>query len=392
MDFQLSEEQKSLLALVTDFFKRETSPELINEQLKKDPKERIPRDLVKKMHDVGLSTLCVPERYGGGGVSSLLTQVLLAERAAQYGGLLSELLFLNWKWHRDLATVGSKEQQDEFFPRIMAEPTFQIGETITEPEHGHDPRLPYDEPGSGLKTFAYRDGDEYVINGEKCFTDGAMADLLFVYLRTDKNKPLSQSMSVILVPTKTRGYSVTRINALMSELIRPVGDLLFDNVRVPARYLVGEKNKGYAILNGRYGFWLVLAAAAVGGAQAIYELTKEYAKTRIQGGKPIFQHLTIGTRIVEMLLNIEQVRYFVYKTAWEYDQAGGPLVSPLGFNLGNVAAKELGVLVARHAAEVWGARAALKELPIEGYIRGVHGHLHGFETMTFNQVKAMTMI
>jgi alkylation response protein AidB-like acyl-CoA dehydrogenase len=392
MDFQLSEEQKSLLALVTDFFKRETSPQFINECMKKDPKERIPRDLLRKMHAVGLSTLCVPARYGGGGVSSLLTQVLLAERAAQYGGLLCELLWLNWKLQRDLAAVGTKEQQDEFFPRIMEDPTFQLGETITEPEHGHDPRLPHDEPGSGLATFAHKDGDEYVINGEKCFTDGALTDLLFVSLRTGKNKPLSQSMSVILVPTNTPGFSVTRINALMSELIRPVGDLLFEDVRVPSRYLLGEENRGFDIMNGRYGFWLPLTAAAVGGAQATYELTKGWAKTRIQGGKPIFEHLTIGTRVVEMLLHIEQTRYLVYKTAWDYDQTGQALVSPLGFNLCNVAAKEMGVLVARHAAEVWGARGALKEMPIEGYIRGVHGHLHGFETASFNLVKAMNMI
>ena len=392
MDFQLSEEQKSLAALVTDFFKKETSPQLVNECMKKDPAERIPRDLLKKMHAVGLSTLCVPARYGGGGVSNLLTQMVLAERAAQYGGLLSELAWLNWKLQGDLAAVGSREQQDEFFPQIMSDPAFQIGETTTEPDHGHDPRLPVDEPGGGLKTFAYRDGDEYVINGEKCFTDGALTNLLFVYLRTDKKRPLSQSMSVFLVPTKTPGFSVTKINALMSELIRPVGDLLFDNARVPARYLVGEENKGYKIFDGRYSFWLGIAAAAVGGAQAIYELTRDYAKTRVQGGKPIFQHLTIGTRIVDMLLHIEQVRYLVYKTAWEYDQTGSKLVSTLGYNLCNVAAKELGVLVARHAAEVFGARAALKELPIEGYIRGVHGHLHGFETASFNQIKAMTMI
>lgn len=199
-------------------------------------------------------------------------------------------------------------------------------------------------------------------------------------------------MSVFLVPTNTPGFSVTRINALLSELIRPVGDLLFDNVRVPARYLVGGENKGFTILNGRYGFWLGCAAAAVGGAQATYELTKEYAKTRVQGGKPIFEHLTIGTRIVDMLLHIEQARYLVYKTAWECDQTGSALVSPLGYNLCNIAVKELGILVARHAAEVFGARAALKELPIEGYIRGVHGHLHGFETVTFNQIKAMSML
>jgi acyl-CoA dehydrogenase len=399
MDFELSEEQKALVALAKDFCKREASPEFMNELLAREPEDRVPWNLIKKMHDVGFTTLALPERYEGRD-ADLLTRVVLGDAFGQYGILVGGLLSSNWRLCADLAALGSEEQQDEIFTRVINEPTFSMGEAGTEPDHGLDFVLPYDEPGVGLKTFAYKDGDEYVINGEKCFIGlphcgDAPGGLLWVWVRTDKNKPVSQSMSCLLVPTGTPGLSVAKVNEWIFTRIRPIADLLFDNVRVPARYLVGEENKAFDIFEGRRAFHLPRLAMDIGRAQSVYEFTKEYAKTRIQGGKPIFEHLTVGTRIVDMLLHIEQVRYLMYKTAWEYDQAvkaGSKLVSSLGFNLCNAAVHDLGVLVAGHAAEVFGGRAALKELPIEGYIRAVWGGLHAYGTSTFNLVKSMSMI
>ena len=401
MDFELTEEQKALITLARDFCKRETRPELLRElSAKREPRNRVPWDVMKKMHDVGLLTVTVPERYGGRD-ADLLTLVLLAQTLAQSAGpanaalLAPNLLMFNWKMCGDLAAVGTEEQQDEFFTRVTSDHTFSMGEMATEPDHGLDPVLPHDEPGAGLATYAYRDGGEYVINGEKCFCGNGTANLLWVFVRTDKNKPLSQSMSCILVPTDTPGFSIQRVNEFISTPLGINADLLFDNMRVPMRYLVGEENKGFAIYEGRRAFWLPILAFEIGIAQAIYEYTKEYAKTRIQGGKPIFEHLTVGTRIVDMLLHIEQAKYLVYKTAWDYDQAvksGSKLVSSLWFNLCNTTLRELGVLIAGHAAEVFGGRAALKELPIEGYIRSVYGGLHAFGTGTFNRIKSMNMI
>jgi len=394
MDFELTEEQKALIALARDLCKREARPEFVREHAEGEPKDRVPWDLIKKMHELGLLTLTIPEKYGGGG-ADLLTLVVLAETLGQYCGLVGLPATMYWKMFGDVAAFGSEELQDEIFTRAISDPTFGIGEIATEPDHGFDPVLPYDEPGSGLKTFAYRDGDEYVINGEKCFCGFTQATLLCVYLRTDKNKPLSQSMSLILVPTNTPGFSITKFNRFMHDVSDVNGDLLFDNVRVPARYLLGEENKGFAIFEGRRGFLIPYVAFKIGQSQALYELTKEYAKTRVQGGKPIFEHLTVGTRIVDMLLNIEQARYLVYKTAWEYDQvikAGSKLVSSLGLNLCAATWHNLEVLFAGHAAEVFGGRAALKELPIEGYIRTAYGLHHGLGTSTLNLIKSMSMI
>jgi alkylation response protein AidB-like acyl-CoA dehydrogenase len=391
MDFELSEEQKALIAMGRDFCKREVKPGLTEELLARDRTERMPWDLVKKMHDIGLTTLTVPRKYGGG-EADLLTRVVLAYVLGQYPPLVGTILAPIWKYCDDLAAVGSEEQQDEIFSRVMDDHTFTMGESGTEPEHGHDIVLPYDEPGSGLKTFAYRDGDEYVINGEKCFCGGASASLLFVYLRTDKQKPLSQSMSLILVPRDTPGFSIQRINEFMHERVRPNGDLLFDNARVPARYLVGEENKGFDIFNGRRAFLLPRVAFDIGGAQAIYEFTREFAKTRVQGGRPIIKHPTVGTRIVDMHARIEQARLLVYQTAWEYDRTGSKLVSPFNFELCNATSHDLQLLVATHAAEVFGGRVALKEMPVAGYVHNALGFLHTFGTATMNRIKAMDMI
>jgi alkylation response protein AidB-like acyl-CoA dehydrogenase len=395
MDFEFTEEQKALVALAKDFCKREVTPEYMSKLSERKSEERVPWDLIKKMRDLGLTTLTIPEKYGGGGGADLLTLAVLAETFGQHCGVVGLLPTMYWKMFTEVATFGSEEQQEEIFTRAMNDYTFAIGEIATEANHGFDPVLPYDEPGSGLKTFAYKDGDEYVINGEKCFCGFLQAKMLFVYVRTDKNKPLSQSMSILLVPTDTPGFSIVRFNKFMHTVSDLNGDLLFDNVRVPTRYLIGEENKGFAIFEGRRGVWVPYVAFKIGQAQAIYEFTKEYAKTRIQGGKPIFEHLTVGTRVVDMLLHIEQARYLVYKTAWEYDQAikaGSKVVSSLGFNLCVAAWHNLDVLLAGHAAEVFGGRAALKELPIEGYIRTVYGLHHGFGTSNLNLIKSMSMI
>jgi alkylation response protein AidB-like acyl-CoA dehydrogenase len=399
MDFELTEEQKALIALAKDFSKREAGPEYVHEILERKEEDRIPWDLLKKIHDVGFTTLTLPEKYGGRD-ADLLTRVVLGDALGQYGHLVGGMLSSNWRLSADLAALGTEEQQEWIFTRMNNEPTFSMGESVNEPDHGCDVVLPYDAPGEGMDTFAYRDGDEYVINGEKCFigmpnTGGEPGGLLWVYARTDKNKPLSQAVSCFLMPTETPGFSVTRVNEWIFTRIRMLADILFDNIRVPARNLVGEEGQGMAILQGRFFGHLTRMSMEIGRAQAIYEYTKEYAKTRIQGGKPIFEHLTVGTRIVDMLTNIERARYLTYKTAWDYDQAvnsGNRLVSPLGFSLCNAVIHDLSVAIAGHAAEVFGGRAALKELPIEGYIRSVWGGQHAYGTSTFNLVKAMSMI
>ena len=400
MDFQLTEEQKGLVALVKDFAKRVVTPAFAKALEAKPAQERIPflkeQGVLKTMSDLGFRTLTLPKEHGGAGVG-MLTELLVCESFTRYCAPLSPAMFLlaTWKQSRDIADFGTEDQKEWFFTRLTRDPYFLIGLSGTEPDHGSDSRLPHEGPGSGMKTFAYRDGDQWVINGEKCFQSGAKSDLLFVYLRTRKDLPLSQSMSVILVPTDVPGYSIPKIYEVMHEGMRPICDVRFDNVRVPVGNLLGEENKGWPLLDGRYAFCLSAQAVLLGNAERIYELTKEFARTRVQGGKPIIEHGTIGSLLVDMHMKVEDLRMRLYRTAWEIDQAvkaGRKLISPLTLYASDLAAKETQRLVASHAMEIWGGRGVLKELPIESYLRSVWGHNHEIIPCSVEKIKCSHLL
>jgi len=393
MDFEFTKEQKNLRALVRDFSKREFDWDYFKELWRySDPRDRIPWALLEKLHALGLMQLAVPQRYGGGG-AGWLTQLVVGEELTRYALPLGVMLGGIWKWHSDLAAVGSKELQDEIFPQVMTNPRLLYGDTISEAEAGSDTYLPYDESGDIMQTFAYRDGNEWVINGEKNFCSGApVADLLYVYARTEKNKPISKSVTMFLVPTNSPGFSITRINDLLSNPLRGNADLFFENVRVPDLYRVSEVNDGYRCFHCRLSGKITQLGPSIGYAQMIYEKTKEYAKTRVQGGKPIFQHLNIGPIVVEMGQLIETARLLAYRGAWEYDKANTPWVDPMWYNLASAHYKKIRLRTCEIIAEVFGSQAVVKDLPIEGYIRGAYGYYHSRSTVGLELIKCMETI
>jgi alkylation response protein AidB-like acyl-CoA dehydrogenase len=398
MDFQLTDEQKALVAVIKDFGKREITPEFMKGAMETPLEGRlsylIERGIYKKIQEMGIKALPVPVEYGGGGID-FLTEVIVQEAMSQYWAGVGVTFATAWKVCRDVADFGSKEQKEWFFGELVNNPNFLSGHTTTEPDHGSDPRMPYEEPGSGLKTYAVRDGDEWVINGGKCFCGGAQADVLLVFLRTKKTGPLSESMGAIFVPKGTPGFNIERVNTLMLDGWRPNCDITFDNVRVPATNLLGEENKAFDILDGHYVHYLTIAAAKTAECQRIYDLTKEYAQTRVQGGKPIIKHPTVAIQLAELYSRLQDVRLKVYKTAWEVDQAterGRKTYSTLNLYLSDLAARQLQKLTVETATDIWGGRSALAELPIESFIRGVWCHYHEMIPPSMTILKAASLL
>lgn len=401
MDFEMNEEQKSLVALAKEFCQREVDPEYIKDLSKeRNIRDRMPWDMLKKAHDTGLATLAIPKKYGGGG-ASFRTLLLVGEALSLWGGSAGTLIVRPWKFCADLA-CGSDELQDEIFTKLMRMDKFYTATTITEADAGSDSQIPYDAPGTGMKTFAYRDGGEWVINGEKHFNSGGgQADFMLVYARTDKEAPISKGMSFFLVPTDTPGFSIVRVNDL-AESLNPLEanvDPLFDNVRIPERYLIGEKNKAYTYWNSSVGRQTIYLGPVIGSRQRMYELTREYAKTRIQGGKPIFEHLNIGPLVVSMRASVETLRAFAYRVAWEYDKATDDRtnkealinMSPMWHLLVASYNKELNLKFLVIAAEVFGGAASLKETPIAGHILACTEH-HSGGTRSAKLIKCMDLI
>jgi alkylation response protein AidB-like acyl-CoA dehydrogenase len=401
MDFELTEEQKVLIVLVKDFAKREIDPlyiRMLMQDSQENLRNRIPWGILKKAHDIGLRTLAVPVKYGGGG-ADYMTQMLVGEELGRHSFPIAHIMAHLWSFCNRFQASSDEELQDEFFTQFMENPNLITAVAITEADAASDTLLPYDKPGEGMKTFAYRDGDEYIINGEKSWcTGGGQADIVIVYARTDKNAPISKGMSEFYVPTNTTGFSVVRANDMLyNELLRNAV-IRFENVRIPARYLIGEENRSFLRRADPVG--LIYLAPQIGANRAIYEATKEYAKKRVQGGVPIFEHKNIGPLIVDMYIRIETQRYLAYKVALEWDQATNHRtnrgvegnISQLGAVAIWTYSKEVPLKLVESAAEVYGANAVMKDMPLEEYIRAAYLWQHGLSNRSLNLIKAMKLI
>ena len=398
MDLHFSEEQLAMQTMVRKFIKNEVKPGSAERERDFDPtlpvEKRYPWHLMKKASALGLRTLCVPKKYGGQDEDiDMVTQVILSEEIGKGGDAFIGIFpSSQWKFCHNLGVWLNEGQQEEFFPLIMNDDTYLTATAVTEPDSATDIHLPYDEPGVAMKTFAYRDGEEYVINGTKCFiTGGAFAKLILVYARTDKRKKLEESMSGFLVPAGTEGFHVGHVDDMLGERLGGNAELIFEDCRVPKRYLVGEENRMFERrMTGWHITLLTYRAYGLGQAQACYEETLEYARTRIQGGKPIIEHINIGTVVAEMRMWIESARALLYKVAWSYDTKHD--CNPAIVFLTKAYVDKAHLKVVENAMEVWAAHGAQKELPMEKYLRDAWAKQHGGSMPNLNLYKASRLL
>ena len=391
MDFRLSEEQIAIQETVRKFAQREVRPIAIEYDKKVDPKECFPWDLLKRASELGLRTCSAPKKWGGED-TDLLTRVIICEELGSGDAGFSTVIGGMMKICHLFGLLLNEEQQEEFFPQIMEDDTYLVATPVTEPDSSTDIHLPYDEPGVAMKTFAYRDGDEYVINGVKHFiTMGGVAKLYLVYLRTDKGTPLTQALSGILVPRETPGFSVAGFHDMLGKRLQGQAELVFEDARVPARYLIGEENKMFSKrMEGWVESILTTLAAGLGEARTCYEETKQYAVTRIQGGKPIIEHHNIARRIVDMHLYIEAARTLLRKVAWSWDTGEG--YDPMMVHMTKAFVNESVLKVIENGMEVYAGYGAQKEMPIEKHLRNSWTALHGGSTPAVNRLKAIKLL
>ena len=382
MIISLNEEQKALVALTKDFCQREVDIKKLNEladmpippnATREDAMARVPWDIISKAHDVGLRQLAVPKEYGGGGYGqSWVTLTALAEAAGYYGGPVGRLFSIPWKHCASLVTA-SKSVQDEFFPAFMKNRRTMFAASISEPDHTTDIHLPYDGSGEVGRCFARRDGDDWIINGEKLFcTAGAVSDYIIIFVRTDKDKPISKSLTSFLIPVNTPGFSIPRLNDMLGNEITSNSQFLMENCRVPDRLRISPINEGYPGLRAKQSGKFIHLAAFMGETQKMWEDMRDYAKKRIQGGKPIIQHTNVGMLIAEADVLIRTERLLLYQYAWECenDEKVTPgFVNPVGWWYSNYWEKKVTMRLIEIGIEVYGGMAPQKEIPFERWVR-----------------------
>lgn len=348
-EFEFSEEQKMLRDMVREFTESEIKPVAH----KIDEEERIPPELIQKIKDLGILGAVFPTEYGGGGFGEVGYCIIQEEIAR---GCLSTATFIGA--HQSIGTnaiyIGGSEELKKKYVIPLAEGKMLGAFALTEALAGSD--------SFNLRTRAHREGDEWVINGEKLWiTNGALADIVSVFARTERG------ITGFVVETKTPGYVAGPPEKKMGIRGSVTNAISLENVRVPKENVIGEDGRGFVIAMktldaGRLG----LGAACMGAAKELLERSTKYAKERKQFDVPIAQFQAVQFMLAEMATMIYAMESMVYRTAARYD-TGKPVSREAA--IVKLYCSEALNQVADLAVQVHGGMGYSRELPIERFYR-----------------------
>jgi alkylation response protein AidB-like acyl-CoA dehydrogenase len=356
MNFDLSEEHNLIRETVREFAEREIKP--IAQEL--DEKEKFSYPLTKRMGELGLFGMYLPEKYGGQETDTLSYIIAVEELARVDGSQAATLAAHNSLGIGPLYVYGTEDQKMKYLPQLCTgEALWSFG--LTEPNAGSDSR--------GSKTTAVRDGDDWVINGSKIFITNGASDISVgcTVQAVSSNVDGKKEFSTIIVERDTPGFRAVSMHKKMMWRASDTAELFFTDVRVPRENLLGEVGQGSKIMlstldSGR----LSIAAMGLGAAQGAYELALAYAKERKQFGKPIASFQAISFKLADMAMKIELARNLLYKACWLKDnvRAYGKEAA-----MSKLYCSEIAREVADEAVQIHGGYGLMKEYDVERFYR-----------------------
>ena len=353
IDFELTEELKALQDMAHSFAEKEMRPKAAYY----DREEKFPEDVMKKAFEAGFLTCNVPVEYGGGGLSDLEMAVISEELAWGCAGMYTTMM-ANSLAFTPIILFGNEEQKKRFLTPFTQKMGF-ASYCLTEREAGSDT--------SAIKTIARKDGSEYVINGSKCFiTNGGVASLYVVFANAAPEKG-ARGLTAFVVPRETAGITIGKIEDKMGHRASNTAEIFFEDVRVPEENILGRVGYGFLIAMRTFDRTrAAVGAAGVGVARAALEYAIDYAKTRIQFGKPIATFQAIAFKIAQMAMEIEAARLLVWKAAWLVDQG-----KPCGLNsaMAKCFGSDIAMKTTLEALQIFGGYGYMKDYPIEKLVR-----------------------
>jgi alkylation response protein AidB-like acyl-CoA dehydrogenase len=356
MNFELTEEQNLIREMVRSF--AETEVALTADE--RDENESFDRDLMfGRLAELGLTGIVFPEEYGGAGADYLSYSIAVEELSrvcASTGVTLSAHLSLG---SNPIYLFGNEEQKKKFLtPLAQGEAMGAFG--LTEPSAGSD--------AGGTKTYAVRDGNEWVLNGSKVFiTNAGEADIYVVFARTDREAQKHHGISAFIVEKGTPGFSFGKKEKKMGIRSSPTLELVFENCRIPAANLLGEEGKGFKVAmktldGGRIG----IASQALGIAQGALDATKKYVIEREQFNKPLTAFQGVQFQLADMATQVEAARLLVYNAAY---RASAGLSYSQESAMAKLFASETAMKVTTQAVQLHGGYGYTREFPVERMMR-----------------------
>jgi alkylation response protein AidB-like acyl-CoA dehydrogenase len=355
MNFELSKEQQMTREMVRDFAENVIHPRAIEI----DTNAIFPKDIFDEMGKLGLLGIPFPEEYGGSGGDTLTYAIAVEEIGRVCGSTGLSYAAAVSLGASPIYYFGTEEQKQKYLvPLAKGEALGSFG--LTEPNAGSD--------AGGTQTTAKLEGDEYVINGEKCFiTNASYAKTLIVTAVTGTNEKGKKIISAIIVPTDTKGVTIRSNYDKMGVRGSNTAEIILEDVRVPKENLLGDPNKGFSqFLYTLDGGRISIAALGLGIAQASLEKALAYAKERKQFGKPISSFQAIQFKLADMAMEVELARNMVYKAAWLKDQ-NKPFTKEAAY--AKLFATETAFRCANQAIQIHGGYGYMREYEVERYLR-----------------------
>lgn len=354
MSVILTEDEKMIVELAADFAKRTIAP--IADEM--EAAGRIPKAVIAQMAELGFMGINIPEAYGGIGMGEEV-KALVIEEIAKANASVAELLSVHTLSSDIINRHGTEAQKEKYLARACSG---QVGAfALTEPGAGSD--------AAAAKTRAVSDGDDYVINGTKCFISNMgkdEGDYVILIALTDPEKK-TRGMSAIIVDRGTPGFSVGKAEDKMGLRAAPVSELIFEDCRVPKTQLLGEAGKGFSLaMAGLDGGRIGMAAQAVGVAEGALAAAVQYAGERVQFGKPISANQGIQWYLADMATKTEAAKLLTLNAA-KLREAGLPVSKEAA--MAKYYASEAAVYVADKALQIHGGYGYMKDYAIERIYR-----------------------
>ena len=354
MDFELAEEQQMVRETTRAFVEREVKP--VASRL--DREAIYPSELVKRLSELGLMGILVPQEFGGSGMDLLSCVVAMEEVSKAWASLAVAMSVQNSLVCAPIARFGSAAQKKKYLPSLARGERLGCY-ALTEPGSGSD--------AGSIQTRAKRVGDDFVLTGNKIFTtNGNRADLAIVYAVTDLAKG-KKGISAFIVEKNSPGFVVGKLEDKLGLRSSDTASLLFEDCRVPGENLLGTEGEGFAIAlatldGGRIG----IAAQALGIAQGCLEESVPYAQQRRQFGRAIAEFEAIQWMLADMATEIDAARLLTYRAAWLAEQ-GRTFTKEAA--MAKLFASEAANRAAYKAIQIFGGYGYTKEFAVERFFR-----------------------
>ncbi len=364
MDFELSDEQRLLVDSARAFAARELAPHAADW----DRDHHFPVDVIKRAAEQGYLALYIKEEDGGLGLSRLSSSLIFEQLSA---GCIATTAFLtihnmaSWM----LASFADQALKDAWLPRLVSGELL-ASYCLTEPDAGSD--------AAHLRTRAKRDGDDYVLDGSKCFISGAgSTDVLIVMARTGEDSG-AKGISCFLVPADAEGVKYGRNELKMGWRAQPTRTITFEGVRIPAGNRIGPEGQGFVYaMKGLDGGRINIASCSLGAAQAALEQSLRYVEERKQFGKPLSGFQSLQFKLADMLTDLTASRQMVRLAAHKLDH--GHSEASLYCAMAKRFATDHCFTLCNEALQLHGGYGYLNDYPLERWVRDsrVHQILEG---------------